>query len=107
MDPLQVGIIAIVGGVASHLMAKRKFAQKRREWMHRHIMSMTALADAAVEVMAVDYNADLKECMEKLYAKALEKNPALVGLSNPNPQPGAYEQIDKLRKEKHGDKKPS
>jgi hypothetical protein len=86
-------------------MARRNMAKRRREWIHKHIMSMTALADAAVEVMAVDYKADLKECMEKLYAKALEKNPALIGLSNPVPMAGGYEHIEKLRKEKYGDQK--
>jgi hypothetical protein len=66
MDPLQLIVIALVGGIGSHLYAKKKMADLRRRMMHRHIMSMTALADAAVEVMAVDYEHDLKECMEKI-----------------------------------------
>ena len=106
MDPWQLIAIVLIGGTVSHLYSKRNMAQLRRRMMQRHIMSMTALADACVEVMAVDYRADLKECMEKLYAKALEKNPALIGLSNPTPSKESYAEIERLRKEKHGYKKP-
>lgn len=74
--------------------------------MFRHVMSMTALADAAIEVMAVDYDVPVKVALKKLHEKAVELNPGLIGMERPQIQPDAQARIDKLRKEKYGDKKP-
>lgn len=107
MDPLVVpmGLLAGVGAVLSHLLGNRRVANARREFISRHTRAISQLADAAVEVMAVEYGADLEDAMKKLMAAAKERNPAFVGIAGDMTAARAH--IAKLRaaKEKLSDTK--
>lgn len=106
MDPLVVpmGLLAGVGAVLSHLLGNRRVAKARREFFARHTRAVSQLADAAIEVMAVEYGADLEDAMKKLMVAAKERNPAFVGLM---PQGGFAEMRAHIAKLRAAKEKPS
>lgn len=109
MDPLilPLGIMAGVGAALSHILGNRRVAKAQRELVARHVRSVSQLADAAVEVMAVEYGADIEDAMKKLMVAARQRNPAFVGFAGDMTAARAH--IAKLRaeKEKASDPKPN
>lgn len=101
MDQLLIplGILAGVGAVLSHIMSNMRVRRAQRDFIARHTRSVSQLADAAVEVMAVEYGADIEDAMNKLMKAAQDRNPSFVGLV-PKDLSGARAHVEKLRKEK-------
>lgn len=98
MDPLvlPLGILAGIGAVVSHILSNARVKRLKRQYFRRHVEATSQLADAAVEVMAVEYGADIEDAMKKLLAAAKERNPAFAG-SMPKDFAAARAHVAKLR----------
>lgn len=75
--------VALIGGALSTHMANRRMLRMRQFFSRQHVMSMTALADAAIETMAVDYGADMRDALKAMMDRAQLRNPNLIGIPVP------------------------
>ncbi len=87
-------ILGLVGGFLSHYMAKRRLAREARKWASIHTTAMTAIADAAVEVMTIDGGMDIRVAQTRLLEEAQKRVPTIVGL----PAQGTEEALAKAQK---------
>lgn len=102
MEPSLVTPLAILGGtgaILSWLLSSMRVKREHARFMRLHTTSVSQLADAAVEAMAVECGMDIEDAMKLLLKYAQERNPAFVGLI-PKDFTAAREQIAKLRAEK-------
>src|SRR2546429_556743 len=105
MNDLLVPLVAlaVIGGSATHILANRKIRRIRLGYTRLHAMSMAALADAAIETMAVDYGADIRAAMEAMLMRAKLRMPSLIGIPH-EPTSADYRKAEahvaKMRAEK-------
>lgn len=80
MNELMFPIIGmgVLGLAASQIMANRKVRKMQRYLMKIHVQGMTALGDAAIDVMTVRYGAPIKEAMAFLKEEATRRLPNIV-----------------------------
>ncbi len=72
-------VLALVGGFLSHHFAKRRLQREQRKWFHMHTNAMTAVADAAIEVMTIDAGMDIRLAQKRLLEEATRRVPSIVG----------------------------
>jgi hypothetical protein len=70
-------VVCVVGGTISHIVANRRMNNLKRHIARMHVESMTALADASIEVLTVHYGVGLQEAMTKLKEEASRRLPGI------------------------------
>lgn len=95
-------LLAIVGGYLSHVLAKRKLRREQQRYFRIHAAAMTAMADAAVEILAVDCGMDIRTAQQRLQEEAKRRLPSIIGFLV-EPSAEAFRQaqayVDKKRAE--------
>lgn len=82
MDNIAVPMVALaaIGAFLSHHLAKRRLMREKRQWMTIHARAMTAVADAAVEVLCVDAGMAIETAQARLMEEAQKRDPMIRGL---------------------------
>lgn len=90
--------MGVLGLAASQIMANRKVRKMQRYLMKIHVRGMTALGDAAIDVMCVRYGAPIKDAMAFLKEEAEKRLPGIqMPEANPQMLAKAQEIVDKKR----------
>ena len=71
MVPL--GLLAVIGGVLSHIIATRRLKRLRRELLGMHIRSLTMMGDSAMEIMCVDHEMEIEAAHARLQEAVAER----------------------------------
>ena len=72
MVPL--GLLAVIGGVLSHIIATRRLKRLRRELLGMHIRSLTMMGDSAMEIMCVDHEMEIEAAHARLHRRAASES---------------------------------
>lgn len=80
-DLSQMLLLAFIGAVASYILSNRRIKVEKRRFIQMHIVSMTQLGEAAMEVLCVDYEHDVEEAMAKLQTALRVHNPNIVAMA--------------------------
>ena len=76
MVPL--GLLAVIGGVLSHIIATRRLKRLRRELLGMHIRSLTIMGDSAMEIMCVDHEMEIEAAHGRLQEAVAERGSDIV-----------------------------
>jgi fumarate reductase subunit D len=90
MDPslmLPLGLTVGLGAFASHILSNRRINRLKRDFIRSHMVAMTAVADAACEMLCVDHGMDVEEAQKALMSKVHERIPTIMAITPPSANP--------------------